>query len=373
MDKRSTTAGLSQACHGFAIDGTFKDCSPYGNGHINDTYLLTWQKEQKDDVYILQHMNKTIFTCPEKLMENIIGVTGFLKEKIKRNGGNPQRETLDFIFTPDRKPYFIDSYGEYWRAYHYVDQVYALDQVKNPDDFYQSALAFGRFQQMLADFPADTLHETIPDFHNTASRFKAFQKAVEDDVCHRAHEVQDEIHFVLEHEELAHALEKLSASGVCPLRVTHNDTKSNNVLIDQATGKGICVIDLDTVMPGLAVNDFGDSIRFGANTAAEDEKDLSKVSCSMELFEVYVKGFLEGCNGQLTDGEIETLPLGAKVMTYECGMRFLTDYLSGDTYFKIHRPEHNLDRARTQFKLVADMEDKWDEMQSIVRRYHKKS
>lgn len=369
MDKINTTAGLSQACHGFAIKGSCRDCIPYGNGHINDTYLLTYLQDGIEMPYILQHMNKTIFTDPKALMENIIGVTTFLKAKIAAAGGNPSRETLDFVFTEDGKPYFVDGFGEYWRAYHYIDHVYALDQVKNTDDFYQSALSFGRFQQMLADFPADTLHETIPDFHNTAVRFGAFERAVADDICGRASSVQEEIQFVKNRFDLACALGSLQQQGKLPLRVTHNDTKSNNVLIDEDTRKGLCVIDLDTVMPGLAVNDFGDSIRFGASTAAEDETDLSKVTCSMELYEAYVKGFLEGCQGRLTREEIECLPLGAKVMTYECGMRFLTDYLSGDTYFKIHRPEHNLDRARTQFKLVADMEAKWDQMNAIVQKY----
>ena len=368
MDHK-TTAGLSQACHGFAINGTYKDCVPYGNGHINDTYLLTYLRDGNDAAYILQHMNKTIFTNPEDLMENIIGVTGFLKKKISDAGGNPQRETLDFVFTTDGKPYFIDGFGEYWRAYHYIDHVYALDQVKNPDDFYQSGLSFGHFQRMLADFPADTLHETIPDFHNTAVRFGAFEKAVAEDICHRADSVREEIQFIKERFDLACVLGNLQDQGKIPLRVTHNDTKSNNVLIDETTKKGLCVIDLDTVMPGLSVNDFGDSIRFGASTAAEDETDLSKVSCSMELYEAYVRGFLEGCDGRLTEEEIAALPLGAKVMTYECGMRFLTDYLSGDTYFKIHRPQHNLDRARTQLKLVADMESKWTQMQDIVHKY----
>lgn len=369
MDTQKTTNGLPQACHGFAIEGTYKDCISYGNGHINDTYLLTYEQNDQEHAYILQHMNKTIFTDPEALMENIIGVTGFLKEKIKAAGGNPRRETLDFVPAADGKPYYKDDFGEYWRAYHYINHVYTLDQVKNPEDFYQSALSFGHFQQMLADFPADTLHETIPDFHNTAVRFKTFEKAVTEDICGRAAGVMEEIQFVRQHSDLACVLGDLQKQGKIPLRVTHNDTKSNNVLIDEATGKGLCVIDLDTVMPGLSVNDFGDSIRFGASTAAEDEKDLSRVSCSMELYEAYVKGFLEGCGGRLTDNEIAALPLGAKVMTYECGMRFLTDYLCGDTYFKIHRPEHNLDRARTQFKLVSDMENKWEEMQTIVQKY----
>ena len=241
--------------------------------------------------------------------------------------------------------------------------------MEKPEDFYESALAFGNFQRLLADYPADTLHETIRGFHDTRARFEVFRQAVEKDVCGRADSVRKEIEFVLSHEDVANVFGKLQENGEVPLRVTHNDTKLNNIMIDNTTGKGICVIDLDTVMPGLVMNDFGDSIRFGASTAAEDEQDLSKVSCSMELFEIYVKGFLEGCAGSLTPKEVELLPMGAKVMTYECGMRFLTDYLEGDHYFKIHREGHNLDRARTQFKLVEDMENKWDTMMEIVRRY----
>ena len=227
------------------------------------------------------------------------------------------------------------------------------------------------FQRMLADYPAETLNETIKGFHDTRARFQVFKDTVAKDVCGRAAEVQDEINFVLAHEDVANVFGELQDKGKLPLRVTHNDTKLNNIMIDDKTGKGICVIDLDTVMPGLAMNDFGDSIRFGASTAAEDETDLSKVSCSMDLFEIYVKGFLEGCDGKLTKKEVELLPMGAKVMTFECGMRFLTDYLDGDHYFKIHREKHNLDRCRTQFKLVADMEKKWDIMQEIVAKYNR--
>ena len=241
--------------------------------------------------------------------------------------------------------------------------------MEKPDDFYQSAVAFGNFQRLLADFPAKTLHETIPGFHDTAARLETFRQAVRADVCHRAGSVGEEIDFVLSREAAAHVLGDLLAEKKLPLRVTHNDTKLNNIMIDNKTGKGVCVIDLDTVMPGLAVHDFGDSIRFGANTAAEDERDLSKVSLSLPLFRLYAKGFIEGCGGSLTETEIEMLPMGAKAMTLECGMRFLTDYLQGDTYFKVHRPGHNLDRCRTQFELVRDMERKWSELQETVRAY----
>ena len=318
---------------------------------------------------ILQRMNKEIFTNPEELMENVVGVTSYLREKIAENGGDPDRETLNLIPAKDGKQYFVDSQGEYWRSYIFITDATSYDQVEKPEDFYESAVAFGNFQRLLADYPAETLHETIKGFHDTKARFQVFKEAVEKDICGRAADVQKEIDFVLAHEDVANVFGDLQAKGEIPLRVTHNDTKLNNIMIDNITGKGICVIDLDTVMPGLAMNDFGDSIRFGASTAAEDEPDLSKVSCSMELFEIYVKGFLEGCGGRLTEKEVELLPMGAKVMTFECGMRFLTDYLEGDHYFKIHREGHNLDRCRTQFKLVEDMEAKWDTMQEIVKKY----
>jgi hypothetical protein len=318
---------------------------------------------------ILQRMNKDVFSNPERLMENILGVTSFLRKKIIETGGDPDRETLNVIPALDGKPYYQDSEGDYWRSYVFITDATSYDQVEVPEQFYQSGVAFGNFQRLLADYPADTLYESIEGFHDTKARLEVFKKAVEEDVMGRAAEVQKEIRFVLDREDVARCFGECQERGEIPLRVTHNDTKLNNVMIDNKTGKGICVIDLDTVMPGLAMNDFGDSIRFGASTAAEDEQDLSKVECSMELFEAYTKGFIEGCDGRLTDREMELLPMGAKVMTYECGMRFLTDYLQGDTYFKIHREKQNLDRSRTQFKLVWDMEQKWDQMQAIVSKY----
>ena len=361
---------VREAIANFNFTGRLKDRRPFGSGHINDTYLLTFEIGDMGDMSaILQRMNREIFTQPVELMENIVGVTSYLREKIIENGGDPERETLNIIPAKDGKAYYVDSKGEYWRSYKFITDAKCYDQVEKPEDFYESAVAFGNFQRLLADYPADTLHETIKGFHDTRARFEVFKQAVAQDVCGRAASVDREIEFVLAHEEIARVLGEFQEKGLVPLRVTHNDTKLNNIMIDNTTRKGICVIDLDTVMPGLAVNDFGDSIRFGASTGAEDEKDLSKVSCSMELFEIYVKGFLQGCAGSLTPTEVELLPMGAKVMTYECGMRFLTDYLQGDHYFKIHREEHNLDRARTQFKLVEDMEAKWDIMKEIVYRY----
>lgn len=361
---------INEAIQNFRYEGTVVEQGPYGSGHINDTYCLVFELADKSRRrVILQKINKDIFQKPEEVMENILGVTSYLREEIIRQGGNPERETLNVIPTKEGKSYFVDSTGEYWRSYVFIEEATSYDQVETPQDFYESAVSFGNFQRLLADYPAETLHETIPGFHDTKARFAVFCKAVEDDVCGRAAQVQDEIRFVMEHEDVANVFGELLAKKEIPLRVTHNDTKLNNIMIDDATHKGICVIDLDTVMPGLAMNDFGDSIRFGASTAAEDEKDLDKVSCSMELFDIYAKGFIEGCGGKLTAKEISLLPMGAKVMTFECGMRFLTDYLQGDTYFKVHREGHNLDRCRTQFKLVRDMESKWETMEEIIRKY----
>lgn len=359
-----------EAIKNFDFKGELKSVGPFGCGHINDTYLLTFVLEDQSECkIILQKMNKNVFPKPVELMENVMGVTTYLKKLIDAQGGDSERETLNVIPAKDGKAYYQDSEGEFWRAYKFITDATCYEQVEKPEDFYESGVAFGRFQYMLADYPAETLHETIEDFHNTKKRFATFKKAVEEDVMGRAASVQKEIQFVLDREDVANYFTDLQEKGELPLRVTHNDTKLNNVMIDNKTGKGICVIDLDTVMPGLAMNDFGDTIRFGASTAAEDEKDLSKVSCDMDLYDIYAKGFMEGCGGKLTQREIELMPMGAKVMTYECGMRFLTDYLQGDVYFKIQREEHNLDRARTQFKLVADMEDKWEIMTEIIKKY----
>lgn len=361
--------GIGEALNAFQFDGIAMSAVRYGSGHINDTYLVELRKtDGTDGRVIMQRMNNSIFEEPEQLMENILGVTSFLRERIVENGGNPDRETLNVIPTKEGKAFYVDLEGKYWRSYIFIEDAKGYDQVETIEDFYESAVAFGNFQRLLADYPAETLHETIKGFHDTKARFEVFKKAVADDVCGRVASVEDEINFFLEREEVANVFGDLLAKGEIPLRVTHNDTKLNNVMIDDATRKGICVIDLDTVMPGLAMNDFGDSIRFGASTAAEDEKDLSKVWCDMELFAAYTKGFIEGCAGKLTSKEIGLLPMGAKVMTYECGMRFLTDYLQGDVYFKVHRAGQNLDRARTHIKLIQDMETKWNIMNEIVKK-----
>ena len=363
-----TSNKVHEAIDGFKLPGELKECIRYGSGHINDTYRLTYETPQGTKRYILQRMSKSIFKKPVELMENVSGVTAWLRKKIE-NGGDPERETLTLVKSNDGLPYFVDSTGEYWRVYLFIEGATCYDAVKDDNDFYQSAVAFGHFQRLLADYPAETLHETIKDFHNTPDRLEKFKKAVAEDICGRAASVQKEIDFILEREELTHALYDLQLDGRLPLRVTHNDTKLNNIMIDDETGKAICVIDLDTVMPGLTANDFGDSIRFGASTALEDEQDLSKVSCDLHLFDVYARGFIEGCGGALTDLEIDMLPMGAILMTFENGIRFLTDHLEGDHYFHIHREGHNLDRCRTQLTLVKDMQEKLPQMNAIIQKY----
>lgn len=347
---------MEQAAFHFDIIGKPVTCERYGEGHINRTYLVTTDANRR---YILQRLSSVAFHDIPGLMSNIIRVTQHIASATHK-----KNSTLHFLPSDSGKYYHTDEEGEIWRCYEYVDAI-CIQLPECPEDFYQSAIAFGTFQSQLSDFPADTLTETIPDFHNTPDRYRKFRIALEKDVLGRAKQIQREIDFYLSREEDGGALQRMREDGTLPLRVTHNDTKLNNVLLDRVTRKAVCVIDLDTVMPGLAAYDFGDSIRFGASTAGEDEKDLSRVSMDLNLFQIFARGFLEACPG-LTAAERHALPLGAKIMTLECGLRFLTDYLDGDHYFSIARPEHNLDRARTQMKLVSDMENKWGEMERSI-------
>lgn len=354
-----------EIANSFRINGTAVNTEPYACGHINDTFLL---RTDGDDKYILQRINTSIFKDAEALMKNIMSVTNFLREKIIGAGGDPWRETLNVIPTKDGKTFYRDG-QDYWRIYVFVKDSVTLQTCETEEQFYASACAFGHFQKLLADFPADSLYESIPDFHNTKVRYNAFERAVSEDVCGRAASVAGEIDFVRKRRDFAATLVDMQESGALPLRVTHNDTKLNNVLFDAATMLPIAVIDLDTVMPGLSINDFGDSIRFGATHAAEDEPDVDKVHFEIGLFECYTRGFLGECGALLTENEKKMLPVAAIMMTFECGMRFLTDYLNGDTYFKIHRANQNLDRCHTQFKLVSDMEKAKDQMDAIVGKY----
>ena len=366
--KSVTLSLLQSAANAFDFGGPVVcDAHHYGEGHINDTFMV-W-REDHSKRFILQRINTDTFTNPVGLMENVCGVTRHLRAKILAEGGDPARETLNVIPTLSGSTCYLDADGGAWRAYDFVEDTICLQQVGSEADFRTVAETLGKFQNQLADYPASILHETIARFHDTPNRYANFEKALAADALGRAKNITSEIEFIHAREQDCHVLQDQLAAGEIPLRVTHNDTKINNVLIDAATGKGICVIDLDTVMPGLSAYDFGDSIRFGANHSAEDERDLSKVNFDLGLFEVYTKGFLEGCGGILTPAELEYLPWGAKLMTLECGIRFLTDYLEGDHYFAVHRAGQNLDRCRTQFKLVSDMERCWDDMAAAVRKY----
>lgn len=348
-----TKEQLNAAASAFQFEGECISISWNTDGHINDTVVCTFREGDHERRYILQRINTQIMGDPGKLMGNIVRVTTFLKKKIREQGGDPDRETLTVIPARDGKAYFTDGQGSSWRAYDFIEDTICYDRPDQPDHFYQSALAFGRFQNLLADFPVETLSETIPGFHDTANRYRQFSKAVEEDAAGRKHLVRSEIEFLTAREAYTKSFDDRTD---IPARVTHNDTKLSNVLFDGATGKALCVIDLDTVMPGLALHDFGDAIRFGASTATEDEPDLSKVSFDKKMYDLYLKGYLEECEERLTNREVELLPMGAKVITYEQALRFLADYLNGDIYYKTSRPEQNLDRARTQIKLLAEME-----------------
>ena len=355
---------LRQAAAAFDFGLPTGEAERYGAGHINDTFAV-WAADHSRR-WILQRINTDTFTDPAGLMENVTGVTSYLRREILARGGDPDRETLNVVPTREGKPYYTDCEGGAWRAYLFVEGTVCLQKVKNERDFYTAAETFGNFQNQLAGHPAATLHETIARFHDPPNRYANFEKALAADVMGRAREIGPEIAFIRAREADCHVLMDQLAAGVLPLRVTHNDTKLNNVLIDQATGKGICVIDLDTVMPGLSAYDFGDSIRFGANDCAEDEPDQSKVHFSLHLYEVFARGYLAAAGSAMTEAERRSLPWGAKLMTLECGIRFLTDYLEGDHYFKISRPAQNLDRARTQFTLVEGMERAFDAMTQLA-------
>ena len=343
---------------GFCLDAEPISCEPYGCGHINATYLVVTRSGHR---YILQKINHHTFRDVAGLMENVSSVTAHLRKK-----STDPRSTLTLVPTQSGESYLC-AQEEYWRIYEYMEGTICLQQPESDEDFRQSAVGFGTFQQLLSDFPAARLHETIPNFHNTPDRYRAFLETLARDPMHRAAQVQPEIEFALARQAEMAAIQDALTAGELPLRVTHNDTKLNNVLLDTQTGCAKSVLDLDTVMPGLSAYDFGDGVRFGASSAAEDEKDLSKVWLRLDMYQAFLEGYLDACGEALTENEIAVLPLGAKIITAELGIRFLTDYLDGDIYFKTAYPEHNLDRCRTQLKLVADMEKKWPEMQRILR------
>lgn len=355
----------------FLFEGDFFLGRPHGNGHINDTYFLEYrEKKGETKKYILQKINHHVFKDPEKLMKNVELVTAHLRNKIIEEGGDPQREALALVPSNDGRNCYMSPEGEYWRAYDFIDKAQTFEIVENIEHAYSAAHAFGKFQKQLSDFPPNKLTETIPDFHHTIKRYENFILAVEKDDSNRAVSVKNEIDFIEQRIDYTKRLLNLFGSGKIPKRITHNDTKFNNVMIDEENGTGICVIDLDTVMPGLSLYDFGDSIRSMANPADESEKDLSKVQFNMQVFDKFTEGYLESAGNFLTGEEIDQLPFSAILMTLECGMRFLTDHLQGDIYYKIHRENQNLDRCHTQFKLVSDMEGRYDDMIQIVEKYN---
>ena len=354
---------MEKAILDFKIEGNPISSKPFGHGHINSTFMVETDAGKK---YILQRINTYVFKEPVKLMDNVIAVTEHIRKKV-----NDPRKTLHFLQAHDGKPYHKDEDDQYWRCYEMVDG-FCLDSPETDQDFYESAIAFGEFQQQLADFPAETLYETIPNFHNTPDRYRLLKEIIAKDPHDLVKTVQEELSFIMEREDEASTIQKLLDAGEIPLRVTHNDTKLNNVLLDSKTRKALCVLDLDTVMPGTSLMDFGDSIRFGAATAAEDTKNLDDMTLDLHLFEVYTKGYLKACKS-ITKKEVSLLPLGAKTITLELAMRFLTDYLDGSRYFKTNYKEHNLVRTKAQLKLAKDMEDKQAAMQQIIEECRKDS
>ena len=360
---------IREIANKFCIRGEYQDFKQNTAGLINKTFIVRSKEGDKVYHYVLQTVNTAVFTHPKELIRNISSVTDFLREKIKQSGGDASRETLCLIPTHDGELYYIDPDGKFWRMYNYIEGARTYDLVENDEMFYRCGKGFGHFQRLLADYPTDTLYPTIPRFHDTPNRLCDFKRAIEENRAGRAAQVAREIAGYLAHADFCDCVTKYIENGEVPVRVTHNDTKLNNIMIDCHSGEAICVIDLDTVMPGSALYDFGDAIRYGANNAVEDEKDLSKVYLRKDLFRAFTKGFLEEASSSLTERELALIPESAVLMTLECGMRFLGDYLNGDVYFGIRYPEHNLDRARTQLKLVNDMLANLDEMHAIVDSY----
>lgn len=356
---------LNKICSSLVIYGDFISAEPYGSGHINDTYKVTVNQSGTVVNYIFQRINNRIFKDVEMLMDNIRRVTEHLGRKIAGKEDS-SRMALEIVPARNGQPFLIDDDGNYWRAYLFIEKAQTYDVIKNTGQAYETARAFGRFQRELADMSGARLFETIPDFHHTPKRLETLESAIKSDLKGRVKEVQPEIDFVMKRKADTARLIELNAAGAIPERITHNDTKLNNVMIDDVSGQGICVIDLDTVMPGLVHYDFGDMVRTSTSPALEDEKDLSKVFMQFDMFEALLRGYLEEAGTFLNPVEREYLPFSGKLITLEIGIRFLTDYLSGDVYFKISRPEHNLDRCRTQFKLVESIETQLDRMNKLL-------
>ena len=346
----------------FQIDREFVGATTYGSGHINDSYCVTFDQAGQPARYLLQRINHSIFKDPITLMENIQRVTSHLAAKVSAERDR-SRLVLTLIPAHDGRTLYVDADGNYWRTYRFIENAHTYDAVESANQAFQAAKAFGEFQKLLVDLPAPRLHDTIKDFHHTPNRFMALEQAIASDVAGRAILAKPEIEFAFAHQCIASVL--LDAN--LPERITHNDTKFNNVMLDDVTGDAICVIDLDTVMPGLALHDFGDMVRTATSPAKEDEQDLSKVTMQFSMFEAIVRGYLASAGDFLTKAEKQHLVFSGKLMTFEQGIRFLTDYLQGDAYYKVSRDEHNLDRCRTQFKLLESIEQQEERMDRLVQ------
>ena len=345
----------------FQLHGQFLTAAIYGSGHMHDTYCVVFDQGGTRVRYILQRLNHHVFQNPPALMENVQRVTAHLGKK-SAGEADPGRRVLTLIPERGGRPYYCDPQGNHWRVYIFIEKARTLDVVESPRQAYEAGKAFGQFQKLLADLPAPRLHDTIPDFHNTPKRFAALENAMAADAANRARLAQPEIEFALKRKAITGGL----LDAKLPERVTHNDTKLNNVMLDDTTGEAICVIDLDTAMPGLALYDFGDMVRTTTSPTLEDERDLSKVLMQMPMFKKLAEGYLSTAGQFLTRGEKSLIAFSGKLITFEIGIRFLTDFLSGDTYFRIHRPDHNLDRCRTQFKLVESIERQEKAMQKYA-------
>lgn len=363
MNQQETILLHLRVAEEFRLDTTPVRAEAISTGLINTTSVIYTESGAK---YILQKINTVIFRHPDEVMENIVAVTEHLKEKIRARGGDEMRETMTVIRTKAGDALYLDASGGAWRMYTFIPDTVCYNEAESPSLFRKVGHAFGCFQRALEDFDASVLHEAIPKFHDTVSRYGDFLRALEGDAAGRRKDCEEEIAFFTDRKEKASLIVDGIRSGKFPLRVTHNDTKLNNILIDKDSGEGICVIDLDTVMPGSMLYDYGDALRTGASSAPEDEVDLSKVYLRMDMFEAFTKGFLEGLDGAATAEEIRAFPLGFYVITYEQGIRFLGDYLNGDVYFKTTREHHNLDRARTQIALIRDIERHMAELDAFV-------
>lgn len=361
-----TQDDFRRICSKFALYGDFLVAVPFGGGHVNDTFQLTFDQGGVRLHYVLQRINRNVFRKPEQVMENMDRVTRHLLARIHAEKVETRKRTIRLLRTFANQPFVTDEQGDVWRAYIFVENARAYDVLETPEQAFKVAQAFGEFQCNLVDLPGPRLHETIPDFHNTPKRLETLRQAIRRDPVGRERRVRREIDFIMKRAEETQHLLKLQAEGAIPERITHNDTKVNNILIDDLTGDGICVIDLDTVMPGLSLYDFGDMVRAGTSPAEEDEVNLAKVGMRFDMYEALYRGFLSSAGSFLTEAERENLPFSGKLITFEIAIRFLTDYLEGDVYFKVKRPEHNLERCRNQLRMVESIEEQSKRMKDLL-------